>query len=471
MVAKDFFQDILPKDEPKPSFRGRIQGDEVEVPSDAAPETPHQELPERSIRNINVRRTRTIDRPSERVPSRNFSEGPGASSLNASPKKGLRASSWLWALAAVLAVALISLVLFVFRSTSVTIVPRAQTIVFDSSKTMTAYPATESPAGALAYTVRSFSIDESHQVPSTGSSHVERKASGSVTLVNEYSTAPVKLVKTTRFQTPDGLIFRAPSDISIPGMKGSVPGTVTITIVADAPGEKYNIPPTSRFTLPGLKGGAMYDKVYARSAAAFSGGFAGNEARVGDTEKRAAVTEMQSRLQEKVSEQLASSPSDTVVFPNFAVVTYEELPSTAAADGAVNLNLRAKVTVPVFPAEQFNQHLAASVSADAADAQITLVPRDAFGAQIANATSSTYGVEPFDFALSGTAQLVWKVDAGAVAQSLAGKNESAFQTIINGFPEVQEARARIEPFWRKNFPTDPASIQIIMAEPKGSVSP
>jgi hypothetical protein len=55
------------------------------------------------------------------------------------------------------------------------------------------------------------------------------------------------------------------------------PGTVTVTFIADQAGDKYNIGPTGAFSLPGLQASAMYDKVYARSSAAFTGGFSGDE--------------------------------------------------------------------------------------------------------------------------------------------------------------------------------------------------
>ena len=464
-------QDILPKDDsPRPPKRLEIAGDEVEVPSDTD-STPEQ-VPERSIRNINVNRPRQSERPPMERPSMDRREVPPVGSGLPRPRT-VKTSLWLWIIAALLLVAVAGIALFMFRSTTITVVPRAHTIVFDASKTITAYPSSSAVAGALTYTVQSFDVDDSQTVASQGTTHQESKASGSVTVVNEYSAAPVKLVKSTRFQTPDGLIFRAPADITVPGMKNGAAGSIQVTLVADQAGDKYNIGPVARFTLPGLKSGPMYDKVYARSSSAFSGGFSGDAPTVSSDTKSAAIAEMQGRLKDKVMQQIgALVPNDGTIFPSFAFVTFQDMPSTAVsgAAGQVNLNERAHVTVPVIPTQAFNRLVGGTVSADAENSTLKLTPKDGFGASLVNATSSVPGSDPLTFTLTGSAQLVWSVDGAALSQALAGKDQSAFQTVVNGFPGVQEARARIEPFWSHTFPADAKDIKIIITAPQEASS-
>jgi hypothetical protein len=464
-MVRDFMQDILPKDDsPRPPKRLEIAGDEVDVPSASEPEP----VPEKSIRNINVNRPRPIDRPPPERPSMDRREVPPVGSGLPRPRKG-RTSLWLWIIAGVLLVAVVGSALFMFRSTTITVTPRSHTIVFDVSKTITAYPASNAASGSLSYTVQSFDVDDSQPVASQGTTHADLKASGSVTVVNSYSSASVHLVKTTRFETPDGLIFRAPADITVPGMKGGAPGTVQVTLVADQSGDKYNIGPTPHLAVPGLQGGPMYDKVYAQSSAAFSGGFSGDQPTVAADTRSAAVAEMQGRLKDKVMQQIGSLvPNGGTIFPSFAYVTFQDMPSTpvSGAAGQVNLNERAHVQIPVLPTQDFNRLVAATVSADTENATLTLTPKEGFGANLLSATSSVLGADPITFTLTGSAQLVWGVDSGALAQALAGKDQSAFQTIVNGFPGVQEARARIEPFWSHSFPPVPKDITIVIAAPQ-----
>lgn len=386
------------------------------------------------------------------------------------PRRKSRPLLWLWIIAGVLLIAVMAFVLMMFRSTTITVIPRVHTIVFDSTKSFTAYPTSSAAAGTLTYTLQSFDIDDSQSVTSIGTTHVERKASGSVTVVNTYSSAPVKLVKNTRFQTPDGLIFRTPADISIPGMRATAPGTVQISLVADQTSDKYNIAPVSRFTLPGLQGGPMYDKVYAQSRTAFSGGFSGNEPTVDANTKAAAVAEMQGRLRDKVMQQIgALNPNNCTAFPSFAAVTFQDAPPTlSTTSGQVNLNERAHVDIPILPSQALDQQLGGITDSDVQNSTLALAPKQGFTATLSNTTSTMLGSSPITFVMSGSAQLVWSVDQNALSQALAGKDQSAFQTVVNGFPGVQEARARIEPFWRHTFPADPKEIKVIISAPQES---
>ena len=70
------------------------------------------------------------------------------------------------------------------------------------------------------------------------------------------------------------------------------------------------------------------------------------------------------------------------------------------------------------------------------------------------------------FSLDGTAQLVWKVDTALLAEALLGRDESAFQAIVESFPGIEEAHARIEPFWSNAFPGDATAIKVRVEEPQ-----
>ena len=52
-----------------------------------------------------------------------------------------------------------------------------------------------------------------------------------------------------------------------------------------------------------------------------------------------------------------------------------------------------------------------------------------------------------------------------LAAALAGKDKEAFQVISKSFPGIEEARARVQPFWSGRFPEDPESIRIKVEDP------
>lgn len=475
-MTKDYFQDIIPP-----------QNDAERVPSSApirpAPqqtnqvpppppppspsnssidvrEEPPVPLADRSIRNIMPSQTR-------KMPS--FSGAPVGVSEAPRPRNSRGTRGILMVVMALLFVAIIGgLALFGLRNTTITIVPRTHPVTFDETSQLVAVPVGDVASSSLTYTVKTLELEDSEVVAAEGMTRVERKASGSITVINEHSTAPVKLVKNTRFQTPEGLVFRAPADIVVPGMKGTTPGKIDVLVVADQAGEQYNVGPVSRFTLPGLKTGSpMHTHVYAQSSAPMAGGFVGDEPAVAPAVLSDAVTRIRGRLEQKVRDTVAAqNASSTVAFAEAARVTYQDAPTTPEADKGVRIHQKARVELPVFDAAAFAHAIATAVSADAEQSTIKLVPQEGYAAHILGTSTAALGSEPLTVGLSGRALLVWQVDAPNIASALAGKDGGAFKTIVTGFPGVEEAHARIEPFWSKTFPTDASRIKVVVEEPQ-----
>jgi len=381
------------------------------------------------------------------------------------PQRRERSRTWLWILSGVCVLALaILLLLFVFRATSVTIVPQSQPVTFDSSAQFTAYPAPTAARGTISYTIQSTDIEDSEVVQSNGVQHVETKASGTITVVNNYSTAAVKLVKNTRFQSQGGLIFRVPADVSVPGKKGSTPGKVNVTVVADQVGQQYNIGAQSRFTLPGLKSsGSEYTNVYGYSIASTTGGFSGDQPGVAQSDMDTAVAKVRARLQEKAAAFESSQNTDSATVLGI-MTTYADLPNTAEAGNTVRIHETAHVAVAVAPSDVFASAVAQTVAANAAAGTVKIVPGEDFAMSIKEGAS--WGTDPLIFAIAGRAQVVWIVDTEALANALAGRDQGAFQTIVSNFPGVESARARIEPFWENTFPTKAGDIRIAIEEVK-----
>ncbi|MBI5414677.1 hypothetical protein HZA38_04140 [Candidatus Peregrinibacteria bacterium] len=106
-------------------------------------------------------------------------------------------------------------------------------------------------------------------------------SSGEITVYN-FSPEEKRLRPQTRFQTPEGLVFRISDWLEIPAEKKDasqniVPGMRTVSVTADAEdvsgkivGEEGNIGP-SKFFLPGLSE-AFREKIWAESTSPFSGG-------------------------------------------------------------------------------------------------------------------------------------------------------------------------------------------------------
>ncbi len=477
-MAKDYFQDILPpqdngrkagartvslrKDpDVRPSTTAEESGipaldsdeDEIVIPGEEGTAVPDESTPGRSIRNISA--------PARRIRD-DMQDAPRYSPPMPKQKKGGR--KWLWAVAVLFLAIVATLLLIALRGTSVTVVPRSHTVVFDETSRFTAYPQTSATEGTLPYTTQTVELEDSEPVESSGTVHAEEKASGTITVFNDFQTTPVKLVKNTRFEAPGGLIFRAPADIVVPGKKDTTPGQITVTVIADQAGEQYNIAP-ARLNVPGLKGSAEYAKVYGQAAVAFTGGFNGERPGISESALAGARTAVRGRLEKKIRESISALATDaTVTFPELAAISYTNLPTTSETAGGARIHEKATAVVPLLPAPQFAEAIARTVSAEADNAHIRLVGIKDFGGLLISA-SSTPGTDPIQFQLTGQAILIWEVKAEELAQALAGRDQSAFQTIVTGFPGIQSATARIEPFWSTSFPGDGTRIRINIEDP------
>lgn len=431
--------------------------DEEPVAGIEAIDEPHM-APERSIRNIQPTATRV--RMTRHAPVR------PSHPHEPRPRSGGKWGVWIAALVSLIILGGAA-ALILFPSTNVQITPHTQMVPFDSATTFTAYPQAGATPGTIAYTTVSQAFEDSAVVAAGGVEHVEEKATGTVTVYNEYSDKPVRLIKNTRFQSSSGLVYRIPASVDVPGKKGTTPGSISVTVFADQTGESYNLPPQDKFTLPGLKSTAeMYAGVYAKSTTAFAGGFSGDRPAVAQATLDAARSEVRGRLTEKAHQLAETAPEGSYAFAGLTNIVFETLPPTTEPGGGVRIHERATVVLPVFPGDSFAQALAQAVSASAEGQSITIRFADSVSATASSTLAQgELGQKPLTFGLSGSGQLVWNVDTDALATALAGKEESAFQAIIQGFPSVEEARARITPFWQDSFPEDSAKIQITVEEP------
>lgn len=112
--------------------------------------------------------------------------------------------------------------------------------------------------------VTSTSITARGSFSPTGQKKVSATATGKITIHNE-SSIDQPLVETTRFLSPDDILFRLKNDVEVPANS-----TITAEVYSDQKGERYNIGPT-KFSIPGLSS-ARQKVVYGTSKEPMTGG-------------------------------------------------------------------------------------------------------------------------------------------------------------------------------------------------------
>lgn len=358
-------------------------------------------------------------------------------------------------------IALAVVISSVFHSVKVSVTPKM--LITDVNVGLSAK---KNAGGAdLSFTPLSIKKVGSVTVKASGEEQVEKKASGTIVIYNDYSTASQRLIKNTRFQTPEGLIFRIDQSVTVPGKKGTIPGSVEAVVYADEAGEKYNVG-LKDFTIPGFKGDPRYTAFTARSkpSAPLSGGFSGVMKVVSDADRKAAQTEIEKNLRaELLREAEASLSPDSVFFDNGYLITFNPLPQENLSDDQVTIREEGTISGFVFDKEALSMFTARALIKDYKNEPILIenvtdlifTPKK----EIHPATDNEVS-----FALSGNAEFVWTYDGNLLKESLVGLSRDEIAPVIKEFPMIEKVDISMSPFWRRSFPDTVEKIYIERAE-------
>ncbi len=361
--------------------------------------------------------------------------------------------------------------LYYFQGATVTIHPKSQMIT--SQLVVQAFP--NASSGVLSYKVISVTRSATTTVSASGTQQVSTQATGVIAITNTYSTATQRLIANTRFAAPDGKIYRIRDSIVVPGMtKHSdntiVPGSITATIYADAPGDVYNRTTPTQFTIPGFKGTPRYTGFSALSSGTISGGFVGNEPAVAAADLTKAKAILATKLTDAIrAAALSSVPSGSVGVEGTATASYSDIQQTL---GSGNTAAISQSVVATF-ASVSTSDLASACAKQTVDGYngeaVAFADPTKVSVSLASSTNKgSTGV--LSIAVDNSPMMVWQFDKAALAQALLGKDRAAFQTIIQTFqPAIEKADASITPFWRQTFPTDPKKIKVKVEEPVGGI--
>ena len=353
---------------------------------------------------------------------------------------------------ALLALAIIvgcGLVFYSFSGAKVVVTP--VTSVATVQTELTAY----SDQGDL--TFRSITVEKTAtaDIKATGISEVSEAAHGTISIHNAQATKQA-LIKNTRFQSADGLIFRIHDSIVVPAG-----GDLSVEVYADEPGDKYNIPATS-FTVPGLKGSPAFTQVTAKSAGAMAGGFTGKRATAPQDVKDKTYASMQAQLTTELQKELAAKvPEGYVLVPGTSYPSYTPGPDTAKGADSVTLSEKGTITAVVFPEESLARAVSFKSIGTYDGSRVTFASVDSLTIQPKEATVAPDAPE-YTFTISGSATVVWVIDAEKVAGAVAGKTRDSSEIALKSFLEVDQATLVLRPFWASSFPSDPKKIEVVV---------
>jgi hypothetical protein len=328
---------------------------------------------------------------------------------------------------------------------------------------------TKPQVNELGYELLSLEAEGEKQVQAKGKETVSVRAEGKIFVYNAKSTSPQRLIKNTRFESADGLIYRIKESIEVPAVtkdaKGNtVPGSVVADVFADGTGEQYNLQP-ARFTVPGLKGTEQFDVVYGESTSPFTGGFEGEKYIIDEAELETAKQTLHLELRDKLLAQVAEKrPAGFVLYDDSITFTYNSLPATEYGDSLATIKESARLQVPMFNELEFAKYLAEKSIPDYTGEPVTLFDPSTLSFEYTGATTSVSDIGKYtelEFELTGTTKIVWKFDEKELQSKLAGIKKTDATKVFSDYTSISHAQAEVRPFWKTSFPKNINEIKII----------
>lgn len=405
----------------------------------------------KSVRDIQLPSSGIKERQEKRA-SRRMPQEVGSSN---SPHKARGVSFMFWISALVILSALVIIATFMFMGrTTVDLTMRVAHLSLSNNIVHSAY---KNPSdGELGYTVLEVTQKTSESVKATETKFVEQKASGKLTVYNDYGDKSQRIIKNTRFEAPDGKIYRVRNSFVVPGNS-----TIKITVYADKAGEEYN-KSSAKFTIPGLKGDPRYEKFWAETLTPIKGGFSGKRPTVGESDLQSTKEKLRASLREKLLAELRQKlTKEQTIFDKAVFFNYESDESPDESGDSVSLTETATATAVVFDSSSLAEELAKESSTVLYEGDKSIVDQSALNFSIVQKEK----VDPtkdelIQFTVSGDAKLLWNVDTDALKVELAGKPSSVLDSVLSNYLGVKDASVTIRPFWRNNFPTNVSDITI-----------
>ena len=363
---------------------------------------------------------------------------------------------------------LLALMLFVvvwsfFSTATVKVVLSQQTTTINDTFTAVRGVTEE---GGVSYQIVKLQEKATADVSPTGEDEVVRKASGQIIVYSEHGDN-LRFVVNTRFQSPDGKIYRVDKPITIPGAKKDadgelVPGSVEITVYADEPGEEYNMG-LADFTVPGLFGSDLYEKFYARSKTEMMDGFDGVLKYASEEDVENASLALREDLREKLLTGISGSISEErILFDDSIFIDFSTHVSTdVSANGMLTIEETGLLQAFVFDKKELSGAIADNSLSSFNDSPVLVKNLDEMNFVFENKDEFDINVsDSFTFALSGNPHIIWEVDTVALKNDLAGLSENDISSIIKDHSSIRKIETSIKPFWKSSFPDNPEAIVV-----------
>lgn len=356
----------------------------------------------------------------------------------------------------------VSLYTYVFDKATITIVPKYKDVT--DIKQAFLFSQEGSTGTGIPFIVASTSLSRTKTLTLSESRKVEAKASGKITVYNNYDSTPQKLIKNTRFESAQGKIYRINQSIEVPGKKGGTPGSVEVMVYADSVGADYNIE-TSSFTIPGFKGTARETTFYAKTKTAITGGASGNMQLASISDVNAAKDSLALELDKAIKEESKKMKKDGYIAMYGATeVLYVDNESELLNGGVSTYKVTATANIMFASAPKLAEALAKTFG-DYDGSPVRLIYDDTL-VFTRKDTDHITGSDTLSIFVEGKPRVIWESNIQNIKDLVKGNNRDEFKPLMKTIDSIESAEISFSPMWLTHFPGDTSKIIVIESLPK-----
>lgn len=296
--------------------------------------------------------------------------------------------------------------------------------------------------------------ETSKEFNTTGKKQVKEKASGVITVYNEWDSQSQTLVENTRFLSEDGKLFRSAKTVIVPGFKRQegkdVAGSVTVSVVADESGEGSNIKP-SRFSIPGLKGTVKYEKIYGVTNDSMAGGKTGEITVVSEDDVSKAKKSLEQGLREELVAEIKSKSEgqsiliDNAIFINKAIFSSSRKVGEEAKSFSLTLKLNGSAMT--FQEQSVLDIVKNTMKAPFDKYLLVDEPKLTYGEADPDTRNGKMNIKIY-----AETEVASKIDKESIVNNIKGKNAEELREYFANINEVSNVDVKFWPSWVTSIP-------------------
>jgi hypothetical protein len=297
-------------------------------------------------------------------------------------------------------------------------------------------------------------LSETGNFTPTPSKSLGDKASGNITIVNNYSKEQT-LVETTRLLTSDGILFHLAKTVTVPA--GS---KISAIAIADESGDKYLVGP-GKLTIPGLWEG-LQDKIFAEN----SQSMAFNEIiyhEVTAETINTAISSLREQITAKAIEEFQPQLSANEFINKDALIIQEIRRSTSAVIGedADNFDVELELSIKTLTYDE--QKLLAKIEND-----INILAEQNQGLINFSNNDVSVSISENEEVVNGVIGLIqgkYKIqlaNPNIDLEQIKDKTPTEAIEYLTNLSSISSANVTLAPFWLKTIPKLDNHIEIIL---------